>query len=812
MGKTCAPGLRRVPRFFASRPLNAISPAFTLPIVLIAILVFVLSAVAQQPKVITVAEALRDANGDYIPDRLGEIVSLRGVITAVADKPRHSTNLQDSTGGIPLYEGRKDQILLFEHFKPGDWVQVRGQIGQYKGNERLLVEEISLVGTAPLPEPRRVKVADLLGEKYCGQLVRVSGQLLVPADPGERQDLKLDDEFSEIRVHLHSSNLVNPKFLQRLVNGEVEIVGIVEQKKEVPPFNSGYRLVPRGPGDFKFAWVPPYRAIALACLFLLLATVTVNLWRRRRDAERRAQEMAARVAERKRAEAALRESEERFRELFENANDLIYTQGLTGNFTSFNRAGERITGYGREEALQMHMTQLVAPEYVEPVRQEIRRQFAGEGPRTYELEIIAKGGRRVALEVSSRLIYQQGEPVGLQGIARDVTERKQLEAQLRQSQKMEAVGRLAGGIAHDFNNMLTVIKGYSDLLEEQLDPSQERERRAANEINQAADRAASLTRQLLAYSRRQVLEPKVLDLNEVVTNLERMLCRLIGEDVELVTFLKSGLGRVKADPGQIEQVLMNLAVNARDAMTRGGKLTVETENLELDRSQSRDGATMQPGSYVVLSVSDTGCGMNAETRARIFEPFFTTKEQGKGTGLGLATVYGIVKQSGGYIWVDSELGRGATFKIYLPRIEEPTAAARSVRSPAEASWGSETVLLVEDEKAVRELAGITLQRNGYRVLEAGNGREAAQLAEQHTGPIHLLLTDVVMPEISGRELAERLAGRMPGMKVLYMSGYTDDAILHHRVLAPDIAFLQKPFTAKSLASKVRRVLDAVRES
>ena len=380
------------------------------------------------------------------------------------------------------------------------------------------------------------------------------------------------------------------------------------------------------------------------------------------------------------------------------------------------------------------------------------------------------------------------------------------EKQLWQSQKMEAVGRLAGGVAHDFNNLLTVIKGYTELILSDLEPSQPMHAEMV-EVQKAADRAAALTRQLLAFSRRQVLAPKVVNLNDLVEDTNKMLRRLLGEDVELCTRLEADLGSVTADPGQIEQVIMNLAVNARDAMPKGGKLTLETANVELDEAYSRRHAPVRPGSYVMLAIADTGCGMDAETLSHVFEPFFTTKEQGKGTGLGLSTVYGIVKQSGGYIWPYSELGMGTTFKIYLPRVDE-TAERLPVRTQSTSGLGgTETILLVEDEEGVRGLTRQLLQRHGYTVLEAEHGKDALLLCERYSGTIHMLLSDVVLAQMSGRDLVQRLAPLRPKMRVLYMSGYSDEAIVHHGVLAPGTAFLQKPFTTEALMRKLREVLE-----
>jgi PAS domain S-box-containing protein len=384
----------------------------------------------------------------------------------------------------------------------------------------------------------------------------------------------------------------------------------------------------------------------------------------------------------------------------------------------------------------------------------------------------------------------------------------QTQAQLVQTQKMEAVGRLAGGVAHDFNNILTAITGYAELLLLTLGDLDPRHK-DIEEIKKASGRASGLTRQLLAFSRKQVLQPRVLNLNAVVANMEKMLRRLIREDIELATVLDPALGRVKADPGQIEQVIMNLAVNARDAMPQGGKLTIETMNVYLDEDYARQHVDVQPGPYVMLAVSDTGVGMDEETLSHLFEPFFTTKEKGAGTGLGLATVYGIVKQSGGHIWVYSEPEPGTTFKIYLPRVEEAVELLQPGAALAKLPQGTETVLLVEDADMVRELARRVLLQNGYTVLVARHGGEALQVCEQNEGPLHLLVTDVVMPGgMSGRDLAENLAPLHPGMKVLYISGYTDNAIARHGVLEPGIAFLQKPFTPDSLVRKVREVLDA----
>jgi PAS domain S-box-containing protein len=420
-----------------------------------------------------------------------------------------------------------------------------------------------------------------------------------------------------------------------------------------------------------------------------------------------------------------------------------------------------------------------------------------------------KDGTNTVVRVSGRAVSDGDKGTAFELFTEDVTERRMLEQQLRQSQKMEAVGRLAGGIAHDFNNLLMVISGYSEFLLDRLGPEPAL-RAPAQEIASAAGRATSLTRQLLAFSRKQMMAPKILDLNGIVTENLKMLTRMIGEDIDLVMVPASGLGAVRADAGQIEQVIMNLAVNARDAMPSGGKLTIETSNVSLDEEYARFHAPLRPGDYVMLTISDTGLGMDAETQSHIFEPFFTTKGL-KGTGLGLSTVYGIIKQSGGYIWVYSEPDKGTTFKIYLPRVAERVESLPQFVAPADsvaAEPGTETILLVEDEANLRYLARQFLEKQGYRVIEAADGVVAVQIAVAHSGVIHLLLTDVIMPGMNGRELAQRMAEIRPNTKVLYMSGYTENVIGHNGTLDAGVRLLQKPFTLRDLKSKVREVLDS----
>jgi PAS domain S-box-containing protein len=507
------------------------------------------------------------------------------------------------------------------------------------------------------------------------------------------------------------------------------------------------------------------------------------------------------ISDRKRAEESYRQSDSQFRALFENALDGVLIANDMGVCVDANPAACDLLGVSYNEIIGRTINAFT--EQDDPVEaSHMFEQFLENGVLRGALRLRRHDGNVMEVDFSATANFLPGRHLAL---LRDVTERRKLEEQLRLSQKLESVGMLAGGIAHDFNNLLTVIAGYSELTLRRLDKA---DPLAENieEIKKAAERASSLTRQLLAFSRKQVLQPKILDLNSVIENIEKMLGRLIGEDMELRAVPGVGLGQVKADPGQIEQVIINLVVNARDAMPTGGQITIETANIYLDEAYARRHIAVQPGWYAMLAVTDTGCGMDAKTQENIFEPFFTTKEQGKGTGLGLSTVYGIVKQSGGNVWVYSEVGVGTTFKIYLPLVDEQVMEPDVIAARPKNSASTETILLVEDEEMVRNLARAVLKMHGYTVLEAANGGEALLICQRHEGPIHLLLTDVVMPRMSGRELAEQLAGMRPDMRVLYMSGYPDQSIVHHGILDGDIALIGKPFTPDELVFKVAEVL------
>jgi PAS domain S-box-containing protein len=544
-------------------------------------------------------------------------------------------------------------------------------------------------------------------------------------------------------------------------------------------------------------------------LALLIIAVGAMLLVQQRDARRRSEAILA-------AREAREASEQRYRELYEQATVGIFRTISDGGVVALNPAMARIMGYDSPQHALDNPRDLGAQVWADSEkRRAFLHRLAQDGAvRGLEVQARRRDGAPLMLSVSARVAERRPDgSFEIEGFVSDITVRQRAERdrdalseQLRVAQKMEAIGQLAGGVAHDFNNLLSVILSYTDFAVEALRPG-DPVRDDLEEVQRSAQQAVKLTRQLLAFSRKQVLEPEVLDLNAVLAELQRMLGRLIGEDIELAVVPAAELGRVEVDRGQIEQVVMNLAVNARDAMPEGGKLTIATHDVQLDAAYAAEHPGVVPGDYVLLSISDTGAGMDAATRERVFEPFFSTKGRGEGTGLGLSTVYGIVKQSKGHIWVYSEPGAGTSFKIYLPRVAAQAEPARPQPRPVRAS-GDGTVLVVEDEAAVRKLAGRILRGAGYRVLSAANGGEALLIAEQHPDDIDLLLTDVIMPQMSGKQLAERLTELRPGLRVLYMSGYTDDAIVHHGVLDPDTAFINKPFTALDLTRKVRAVLDA----
>ncbi len=489
-----------------------------------------------------------------------------------------------------------------------------------------------------------------------------------------------------------------------------------------------------------------------------------------------------------------------------NVSESLSVFDLNGNIIFVNDSFIKTYGYEKEELIgqsinKFHPSTNPRQIFKPIIEKTLKENWEGE------LTAKRKSGDVFSIYIrTSPVMDENGKPIVIIGVARDITEKKLLEDQLRQSQKMEAIGQLAGGIAHDFNNLLTVIEGYTELLFSSILET-EPAYNFTKQIKKASDRATALTRQLLAFSRRQILQPKNIDLNVLVTDMGVLLKRLIGEDIELSTVLNPEIGSIKADRSQMEQVLMNLAVNARDAMPEGGQLIIETSKVSLDAQFEWHHSGLLKGNYVVLSISDTGVGMDEETKEHVFEPFFTTKEKAKGTGLGLATVYGIVKQSGGHIWVDSQKGKGTTFKIYLPMIKSRKKSSKTDSPISENKSGTETILVVEDEFMVRELVCDSLKNSGYTILEASNGKEAIEIFNNNSKKIDLILTDVIMPSMSGRKMVEILQEKYPGINALYMSGYTDDAIIKHGVLEPGMAYIQKPFSPKALIQKVQEVLE-----
>jgi len=582
--------------------------------------------------------------------------------------------------------------------------------------------------------------------------------------------------------------LATPQVFDELVRrGEVELIGAPSLDWLGVPLKSG--------------------TTCIGALVVQSYTPNIRFGERDREILKFVSQQLATAIEHKRYEEALRRSEARYRSLILSAVFGIYRCTLSGRFLDVNPALINMLGYNSVEevlALNVRSHVYVNPLEIDRLTEEFQRTKSLNG---VEVQWKHKDGHTITVRLSGRAASLADEPEEvLELIAEDITERRQLEEQFRQSQKMEAVGRLAGGVAHDFNNLLMVINGYTEVLLDELDPASEMHSKVQS-IQQAADRAATLTRQLLAFSRKQVLELKVIDVNAVITDMERLLRPLIGENIELVTRLASDAGRTRADAGQLEQVVMNLVVNAKDSMPNGGRITIRSMNVEV-RQSAGEHRFIHPGRYSVIAVADTGHGMDRETQSRIFEPFFTTKEKGKGTGLGLSTVYGIVKQSNGYVFADSQIGSGATFYVYLPRVEECAAELGPVATQDSEKGGGETVLLVEDEESVRELVRFTLTSRGYKVLEAENGEVGLRIAEDSPGTIDILVTDVVMPGIGGRELAKKVLAKRPSTKVLYLSGYTEDTIVTQGALGPGTAFLQKPFTLQNLAKKVRDVLRA----
>ncbi len=759
-----------------------------------------------------------------------EVRLQRETLQSILDNMSEAVLVADTNANFLVFNPAAERILgaRSEGEKPEEWVQ---RVGLFRPDGKTLfpVSELPLRRAIQGHSTDDVEVLIRNPNVPRGVLVHSSGRplrdergairggIVVFRDMTERREAverlrKLSHavEQSPVSVVITDTHgnieYVNPKFTQVTGYSSDEVLGLtprILRSGEVPPevYRELWTTITAGRewrGEF-------HNRKKDGELFWEFASISPIL-----DEQGRITHFVAvkeDITERKKAEETLAGREHRFRSLIENAQDIITIIDIEGTIRFQSPAAKRILGRAPEEFVGKSAFDFLHPDDAPGVQAAMRRIIESpEVPQTSLFRFRHANGSFRTMEGIGKVLPGGGSPQIVVN-SRDVTDSRALEEQLRQAQKMEAVGRLAGGIAHDFNNLLTAIMGYAELATGRLRP-EDPSRLELSEIEKAAQRAADLTRQLLAFSRKQVLQPRVISLNRIVSDTDKMLRRLIGEDIELVTLLNDRLGSVKADTGQIEQVLLNLAVNARDAMPKGGKLTIETSEVALDESYSVFHFDVPPGRYVLLAVSDTGTGMDAKTLSHVFEPFFTTKEAGKGTGLGLSTVYGVVKQSGGHVTVYSEPGVGTTFKIYLPRVEGLPEEARRPPRQARQAAATETVLVVEDEEAVRRLVCRSLEAHGYKTLPSARASEALLVCEEHAGEIHLMLTDVVMPNLSGRELAQRAAAFRPRMKVLFMSGYTDDAIVRHGVLDAGTPFLQKPFTPSALASKVREVLDA----
>ena len=699
-------------------------------------------------------------------------------------------NVQDATGGIALF-GTHD-VLPPGAFKRGDILEARGKLAQYRGMEELQLEGVRRTGATEPPPPVEVPPVRLNGEEYSGRLVRARGEIVLLPDGG----IALRDGSGEIQVYLLRAFFQHTSFMQRLLQGgQVTITGLARQRiSDGQPPNSGYILAPREDLDFQFAPVTRYRETALVTLAVL--GCFLYLWWRRRAAEKR--ERALKILS-----EGWKESDDRFRQMAESVGEVFWMVDVaTDRLLYVSPAFERIWGQNASVLDQPGgVVNTVHPEDRDRFRAFLEKNVQQACEETYRI-VRPNGAVRWIHDRSFPVPGRDGKPYRVTGIAADITDQRELEEQLRQAQKMDAVGRLAGGVAHDFNNLLTVIGGYSETLLDGM-PAEDPQRLPLEQILKASNRAAALTSQLLAFSRKQMVQPQLINLNHLVTNMESLLQRVMGEHINFTAALSKTVLYVKADPNQLEQVLINLAANARDAMPDGGEFRIGTALV--DGREGGPEGRLKEGEYACLKVSDTGIGMVPAVLEHAFEPFFTTKGVGKGTGLGLSTVYGIVQQNQGTIYVTSAPRKGTAFEIYLPAVPAPEEV-KEVGALAGSLQGDETILVTEDEPGVRNLVHNALKQLGYKVLPASDGYEAIRILEQHRDPVHLLLTDVIMPLMSGRELAKRVQSIKPGVKIIYMSGYTDDTLAFHGSPQLDSGFIQKPFSVTVLAEKVRKVL------
>jgi PAS domain S-box-containing protein len=751
-----------------------------------------IQATAAPARTLPIGEAIRNG-ADHRAVHLGETLVVSGVVT---EEPHDVglgnslANVQDATGGIAFFGGH--EVLAPGAFKRGDILEARGKLVQYRGMEELQLEAVRRTGSTEPPAPLDVPTAKLNGEEYSGRMVRGTGQIILLPNGG----IAVKDGSGEIPVYLLRSFFQHTSFMRRLLQGgQVVITGLARQRvNDGQPPGSGYLLAPRDELDFKFAPLTRYRETAAVTLAVLACFL--YLWWRRRAAEKR--ELALKILS-----EGWKESDDRFRQMAGSVGEVFWMVDVGSDKLLYvSPAFERIWGQSANILDKPGgVAETVHPEDRDRFRAFLEKNVQQACEETYRI-VRPDGAVRWIHDRSFPIPGQDGKPYRVTGIAADITDQRELEEQLRQAQKMDAVGRLAGGVAHDFNNLLTVIGGYSETL---LDgrPAGDPQRVPLEQILKAANRAAALTSQLLAFSRKQMVQPQLINLNHLLTNMESLLRRVMGEHINFNAALSKTVLYVKADPNQLEQVLINLAANARDAMPDGGGFRIETAIVDAQEGGAE--GRLKEGTYACMKVSDTGIGMKPAVLEHAFEPFFTTKGVGKGTGLGLSTVYGIVQQNQGTIHLSSEPGRGTTFEIYLPAVP----AAEEVKESGTESGslqGNETILVAEDEPGVRKLVRDALEQLGYTVLPAADGYEAIRILEKHSAPVHLLLTDVIMPLMGGRELAKRVQSLKPEVKVIYMSGYTDDTLAFHGSPQLDNGFIQKPFTVTVLAEKVRKVL------
>jgi two-component system cell cycle sensor histidine kinase/response regulator CckA len=736
-------------------------------------------SIVQNGRIVFCNKAIAEMSGYSIE----ELLSLEDSIALVHedDRPKTHKRRQDRLMGIPVSSHYEHRLIR----KDGEsrWMEVFASLTEYNGGPATQIVSMDIT------ERKQVEESLRESEERFRLITETIDEVFWIFDTEKPRTTYLSPAFDRIWGFSRKELMGNPApDLKWVHQDDRELVrSSFQQVRTGRLMNYEYRIF-RPDGSIRFIWHRGYPV--------------------RDDTGKIKQYVGVGqdITAFKNAQEELQESREYYNQIINRISDPIFVKDRNHRFVLVNDAMCTFIGKRREEVLGETLLEFIPDKPASLWNQEEEVFNTGHENLSEDFLRDAHNNLRHVMTKKSLFIDKSGDKQII-GILRDITEYKQLEAQLLQAQKMEAIGVLAGGVAHDFNNLLTVVKGYSEILKESFDPDDAR-RLDIEQIATAGQHAAALTTQLLAFSRKQILQPKILNLNNVLVETNNMLRRLIGEDIKLVTSVEPDLGLVKADPVQVQQIIMNLVVNARDAMPNGGILTIETANFDIDGNYIKHHPHAIAGSYVMLAISDNGIGMDAVTKDHIFEPFYTTKAKGKGTGLGLSTVYGIVKQSDGFIWAYSELGKGTTFKIYLPRVEGSIAPDVTSSKLTTNIHCTETLLVVEDETSVRALASRILRDRGYTVLEASNGSEALDIAQKHTGELHMVITDVVMPEMGGKALSAQLKAMRSNIKTLYVSGYPDNAIAHQGILDSDVAFLQKPFTVENLVRKVREVLDS----